>query len=369
MHKKVVVSVSNDLATDQRVSKICAVFMDEGYDVLLIGRKRKNSLSLDRPYKTIRFRLLFNTGALFYAALNMRLFWKLLFTKTNVLYANDLDTLLANFLVSKLKRVKLIYDSHEYFTEVPELAGRRFAKGTWLRIERYIFPKLKHVITVNDSIAEIYKKEYNVDVATMRNVPLKHSGIEKDKTRAELNLPIDKKLIILQGAGINVDRGGEELVESMRYVKDAVLLIVGGGDVIEVLKKMVSDFGLVDKVRFIDKMPYKRMMMYTVNADLGATLDKPTNLNYRYSLPNKIFDYLKAGIPVLSSNLIEVARIVNQYEVGVVVENHDPKQLAQVINEFLSDTDRLNSCKANASRVIEELCWENEKAALVNMLH
>ena len=158
MSNRVVVSVINDLSSDQRVDRTCSTLHELGYDVLLVGRKMKKSVSLNpRVYKMTRMTLLFEKGALFYAEYNFRLFFFLLFKKVDVLHANDLDTLLANRIIQKLKGVKLVYDSHEYFTEVPELVEGSFSKRVWLKIERSIFPKLKHVFTVNKSIAEIYK--------------------------------------------------------------------------------------------------------------------------------------------------------------------------------------------------------------------
>ncbi|HKJ05832.1 MAG TPA: hypothetical protein VJ970_00040, partial [Flavobacteriaceae bacterium] len=154
--KKVVVSVTNDLSSDQRVHKICTSLNNNNFDVLLIGRKLRNSKAISRKYKTKRFNLLFNSGFLFYAEYNIRLFFYLLFIKKNILVANDLDTLLANYLASTITKCKLIYDSHELFTEVPELTNRPFVKHVWITIEKWIFPKLKTVYTVNSEIAEIY---------------------------------------------------------------------------------------------------------------------------------------------------------------------------------------------------------------------
>jgi hypothetical protein len=133
--KTILVSVINDLNTDQRVHKICTFIEQQGYRVVLIGRKRKASDPMEtRSYQTMRMRLLFEKGGLFYAEFNLRLFFLLLFKRSHILVANDLDTLLANFLVAKLKRKKLVYDSHEFFTEVPELLNRPRTRAVWLTI-------------------------------------------------------------------------------------------------------------------------------------------------------------------------------------------------------------------------------------------
>jgi len=238
---KAIVSVTNDLYTDNRVHKVCLFLQKQGYDVLLVGRKRKNSLPLpERSYKTKRMKLLFETGAKFYAAYNIRLLALLVFRKVDLLVANDLDTLLANHLAKKFKRkTRLVYDSHEYFTEVPELISRPKVQKFWLRIERMIFPKLETIYTVNASIAKIYRDLYSKDVKVVRNI----SPIWQAKellSKEELGIPENEDLIILQGAGINIDRGAEEAVEAMQQI-NAVLMIVGDGDVLPQLKNHVKE--------------------------------------------------------------------------------------------------------------------------------
>lgn len=360
--KSVIVSVTNDLSTDQRVDKVCCTLVNMGFNVTLVGRLLPGSFKLERKYRTHRLSLLFRKGPLFYAEYNFRLLLYLLFHKANLLVSNDLDTLPANFLSHKIKSVPIVYDSHEYYTATPELVNRPFVQGIWKKIEKYIFPKLKDIITVNESIASLYSTEYGKKLFIIRNVPRK--PINKTLfTAAELGFDSKKHLIILQGAGINIQRGAEEAVKAMQYVQNAILLIIGGGDVIEDLKILVSQSGLSDKIVFMQRMPYNELMKYTSAAEIGLTLDKDTNINYRFSLPNKLFDYINAGTPVLSSALPEIKKVIEKYEIGLLIENHDPKHIASKIS-YMLENDFKSKLKENLEKAANELNWENEETTL-----
>ena len=366
--KRAIVTVSNDLSTDRRVHRTCLSLNKLGFNALLIGRKRRNSLPLEqRIYRTKRIKLLFNKGFAFYAELNIRLFFFLLFRKCDLYFANDLDTLLPNYLAKKIRRKKIIYDSHEYFTGVPELQGRPFVQKVWQLIERRIFPKLSDIITVNDSIARLYSDKYKKNLIVVRNIPDSYE-VKSFKSKEELGIQADKSMIILQGSGINIDRGAEEAVLSMQFVENAILYIIGDGDVISTLKQMVNDYNLTEKVSFIPKQPMSELIHYTHHADIGLTLDKGTNLNYRYSLPNKLFDYIYAGVPVLASALVEVEKIVNKYKVGEIVHGPEPEKIAQKISAMLSQPDVLRIMKENCKFAAFELNWEDEEKKLLEIL-
>jgi len=346
----------------------------QGFDVMLIGRKLPFSPEVaERNYKTKRFNLWFHKGPLFYAAYNIRLFLYLLFNRADVLFSNDLDTLPANYLIAKLKGCSLVYDSHEYYTGVPELENRPLVKGFWKFIERRIFPRLKIVITVNDSIAELYEKEYGKRPVVIRNVPvsvnLPFREFSKTALRNQLGLPVDRKIFILQGAGINVERGAEEALEAMRYIDNALLIILGGGDVMNTLQNLVERYHLEHKVLFVPRMAYDKMMLYTAASDLGLSLDKNTNLNYRFSLPNKIFDYIQAGIPVLASRLPEVEKIIAGYDIGNFINSHDPEHIADRLNSMLSDSETLARWLKNLQLAAIELNWEKESEKFPDIIH
>ncbi|MBI9040577.1 glycosyltransferase [Lutibacter sp.] len=364
--KRIIVSVTNDLVTDQRVHKICTTLFKNNFDVLLIGRKLKNSSSISKEYKVFRFKLLFRKGFLFYAEYNIRLFFKLFFLKKDILLANDLDTLLPNFLISSIFKKKLVYDSHELFTEVPELINRPFQQNFWLKIEQFIFPKLKNVYTVNEEIAKIYCNKYNVNVQVIRNLAPVLSNLIINKTLAE-SIKGKSKMIILQGSGINIDRGAEEAVEMMKYLNGFILYIIGSGDVIKTLKSNVIHMNLTDFVFFKDKMPYESLMEYTKIADLGLSLDKNTNLNYTLSLPNKIFDYIQAGTPILASNTKNVSHLITRTNIGKVIDSHNPIILAKAVENIFSNETQYNTWRKNLKDVSKELNWENESKKLIEI--
>ena len=361
---KAIVSVTNDLFTDNRVNKVCLFLTEQGYDVLLVGRRRKLSKPLEsRPYSTKRIKLLIEKGAAFYAFFNLRLFFYLLFKKADLLVSNDLDTLLANYIASRFKRnCRLVYDSHELFTEVPELIDRPSVQRIWLRIEEWVFPKLETVYTVNESIAEIYTKKYSKKIHVVRNVSPKWEA--KDvPSKESLGLPTDKTLIVMQGAGINVERGGEEAVEAMKEL-DAVLIFVGDGDVVPQLKERVKELQLEAKVLFFRKRPFNEMMCYTYHADIGLTLDKPRSLNYKFSLPNKVFDYIHARTAIVATDIKEVRKVVEKYQIGEIVEPFSEEILASTLQTLIADKARLESMKENTVSAAAREHWEKEKEIL-----
>jgi len=366
LRKKIIVSVISDLVTDQRVQKECNTLHKMGYEVLLIGRKSKRDFLLNHlPYQTIRFQNLFRKGPLMYLVFNLQLFFYLLFTKADILWSNDLDTLLPNFVVSRLKNSKLVYDSHEYFTEsVP----KKSSKKIWEMLEKKLFPRLQNVITVNNSIKNVYENKYHVPVAVIRNVPYKY---EKRNDFNPLKSDSDKKVLIMQGMGLNENRGAEEAVKMMQYLPDDFkLYFIGSGTILNKVKEMVYTLELQSKVTFIDPLPYLEMMEYTTKGFLGLTFEKiDVSDEHRFSLSNKFFDYIQAGIPVLSSKAVEIKSIICRYNIGTFIENFDPGEMAKKVIEIAEDKKSYELWKHNTIAATEELNWENEEKILKEFMN
>lgn len=303
--------------------------------------------------------MLFKRGFLFYKFFNIRLFFYLLFHQFDLLVSNDLDTLLPNFLVSKLKRLPLVYDSHEYFTGVPEIKNRVFVKCVWELIEKSLFPRLKYVITVSEPIASLYEKMYNVKSLIVRNFS-KNTDHIIAFTREETGVPENNLLLIIQGTGINIDKGAEELISAVKITDGVSLLVVGSGDVIPELKQQVNNLKIEHKVRFIPSVPWEILIKYTKSADVGMCLEKDTNLNYRYSLPNKLFDYIAAGIPVIAGELPETGRIISENGCGMVIDGVTPKNISNALSDLKKNPDKLAELKSNAISASKTLNWEIE---------
>lgn len=354
MSKRVTVLVSNDVEFDKRVDKTCRIWLEEGWQVEVIGVRRPASRPIERPYSIERLSVGFQKGFLFYAILNIRLFFKLAFKTTDVFWSNDLDTLLPAYCWAKWKKKRLIYDSHEWFTEAEGLTGRPFVKGVWLLLEKSLVPHIEHVITVNVSISEAYHKQYGNEWKVMRNVPEKIDHCPAVQ-RSSWSFPQSDKWIILQGAYIDPDRGAEELVDAMEFLRGIHLIIVGDGRAIAHLKKRAHS----GNISFLPKMSYEELRTLTVCCDLGLSLDKPLHKNYQYSLPNKVFDYANVGIPVLVSPLPELERLLRTFSIGMFINSWEPRAIAHSIEQALQHP-QYKIWKQNTSKMIEEVNWQNE---------
>ena len=357
--KKIFVAVTNDISTDYRVHKIASFLRDKSFLVTVYGRILPNTINVKRDYKIIRKKHLFNQHFLFYAEYNLRLFFFLIGRKYDCILANDLDTLPACFFASKLKNIDLVYDSHELFSEGPELQGRLFVKGFWRKLENYFLPRIKKAYTVSDSIADFYHKKYQNKMGVIRNVPLK----EQATTFEDVAFPTDQRTILYQGV-LNPGRGLKPMIKALKFIDNLDLIIIGYGKVEQELKEFVSQENMSKRVHFLGRISREKLANYTKKATLGMVLEEPLGKSFEFSLPNKLFDYIHAGLPIIAGNLIEISNIINRYKVGVIIDNYTPEKIAAKINEVLSDPDLILKIKENQQKAKEILCWEVERKKL-----
>jgi len=358
----IVVSVINDLVTDQRVHKVCTSLQAAGYEVLLIGRRFRSSKPLRRDYRIHRMRLLFNKSFLFYLEYNLRLCFYLLFVKADVFLSNDTDTLIANYLASAVRRKPLVFDAHEMMPDTPEVPSRHFVRSFWKGIEDRIFPKLKYCYTVCESIAEIYNKRYNIRMQVVRNIPFGENAdtpLPKEKTITAGG----KKIILYQGA-VNRGRGIEWMIDAMPLLEEWIFIVIGDGDVMPAIREQVRRLALEDRVQLLGRVPFEALSAYTSQADIGPSLLENRGLSYYYSLPNRIFDFIRRNIPILATDFPEIRKIIESYQVGTLIDHYEPSYLAAVIREMATEGKQWPGF-VEANR---ELTWEHESEVLLKIM-
>ncbi|MFO7790763.1 MAG: glycosyltransferase [Bacteroidota bacterium] len=353
--KKIFITVTNDLETDQRMHKTAITLSENGFVVCLTGRKLPNSKQINRPYQTKRFRFLFNHGFLFYACYNIRLFWFLLFTKWDIVLSCDMDSLPAGYISSKIRGKSVVFDSHELFSEVPEVQDRKFVKSVWRGLENFFIPRLKHVYTVSEHIASYYNNKYGISAQVIRNLPEISSTPE-----GKIPENISKPFVLYQGA-LNTGRGIEKLMDAMADLPRLNFVIAGSGPLKKHLHQKRDSLDYKNRIHLTGRLDFKDLAALTKQAWLGVSLEEDKGLNYRFALPNKLFDYLKAGVPVLVSDLPEMRAFVEKTRTGDWVSpDADAKTLSDKINTIWKADEAYKRYAENAKSAIKKYNWEQE---------
>ena len=364
MIKSIAVCVTSDLATDNRVLKHCEVLHHEGFKVLLIGRRLPSSLDMpELPYSVHRFKMRFTKGPFFYLFFQLRLLFYLVKHKTSVIWANDLDTVLPVYLISKMRGQDFIFDAHELFTEVPELFGKPIKRGIWKFIEKRFATKAKLFITVNNSLANCFKEAYHIEAAVIRNVP-KRTPLPLKIDRDTLGISSEDLVLVLQGSGINKGRGLKESIDAIAGLDGVHLIVIGDGDALPDAKQQVINLNLSHCIHFYPRKPYREMMQYTQLADLGLAFDAHQCLNFQLALPNKVFDYFHAGIAVLTGPQPEISQLISTYECGYIMSKVDPESIRWAISFYQKNTQLLATHKINTLKAAAAEHWDNEQEKL-----
>ncbi|MGC9331337.1 MAG: glycosyltransferase [Bacteroidales bacterium] len=353
--KKIYITVTNDLQADQRMHKTALTLRDAGYDVCLLGRILPESQPIERPYQTKRFRFIFNRGMLFYAAYNIRLFFFLLFHSWDIVLSCDMDSLPAGFLASKLRRKHVVFDSHELFSEVPEIQHKPIVKSVWRWFEKLLIPRVNYVFTVSEHIAAYYHQHYGTKAVVIRNLPFKTPAAH-GKSPVKPSLPF----VLYQGA-LNTGRGIEKLMDAMQYVSELSLVIAGSGPLESFLYSKRASLNYKERIYLTGRLGFNELSALTSQAWLGVSLEEDKGLNYRFALPNKLFDYIKAGVPVLVSDFPEMRHFVETTQTGWWISpDADAKTLASKITAVWHDKASYKQHRENTKAAIEEHNWEKE---------
>jgi len=354
---KVSFCTTSNLITDQRIQRAASTLSRNGYQVNVFALRR-HGLPDEKPFEFAvkRFRCVFSDGPMFYVEYNLKILTRLIFTRTSLIYSNDLDTLPGCWLASILKAKPLVYDSHELFTEIPELIGHPVKKRLWAIAERVCIRRAKCVITVSEGVAKELSTRYGVKPVVVRNF-----SVKRDKSPYR-----DLKPTLIYQGSLNVGRGIELAIDMMEWLPCYHLLVIGSGDIEIPLRRRAIERGLTDRVEFMGRVDPDRLPDVTGRAWLGLSLEEDLGLNYRLALPNKIFDYIASGVPILVSDLPEMRKIVETYHVGLVANTRDPEKLAGIVADFVENKKAREVMINNVLAASETLCWDNEYPVLLN---
>ena len=357
--KRIVCTVTNDLNYDQRMIRICTSLAEAGYDVTLVGFKRKNSKPLvERPFKQVRLPIIVEQGKLMYFHYWLNLFFFLLFRKVDILCAIDLDTILPVYYVSLLRGKKRVYDAHELFTDLKEVIDRPAVHKMWTWIGNHCVPHFKNGYTIGDCYAEEFKKKYGVNYGVVRSATV----------LKPLQIPEKPTHFILYQGWVNVGRCFEQLIPAMQFV-NAQLIVCGEGNFYAQAQALAKQHNVAGKVIFKGYVPPAQLSDYTIQAYIGITLFEDTSLSNRLSLANRFFDYMHYGVPQLCIKYPEYERINGQYEVASLIEDPTTEKIAAALNKLLDDTGYYNQLQQNCLEARKKYCWQEEEKKLLDIYH
>ncbi len=358
--------VTNDLAQDQRMDRICSSLVGAGHEVTLVGRLLPSSKDLpDKPYRQHRIRCRYHKGKLFYAEYNYRLVRELRSWGYDAVCAVDLDTLLAGVQLTASARHKLVFDAHEWFSETPEVVGRPLVRGIWRGLAKALVPKSDARYTVAPMLAQQLEEEYGVPFGTVRNLPLRRKP--PTRTAPAAAPPATSRHVLLYQGMLNPGRGLVVALAALAALPNCVLWLIGDGPEMEKLKKCAEDFGITDRVWFAGFRPPAELPALTEKAWLGLNLLDAVSPSYYYSLANKAFDYVQAGLPSVQMAFPEYCALQDEYGCYALLDQLEPGPLVEVISQLVRNPEAYARLKAATTRPADELVWENEEAKLLKI--
>ncbi len=288
-------------------------------------------------------------------------------TNADIYHANDLNTMFQAYACAKLfrsrkKRKKIVYDSHEVQT-----SRTGYGKGIYT-IEKFFIKKADKIFCENNTRAKYMADLYKMDLPTpVYNYPeyFDLKDITPVDIRAELDIPDDCPILLYQG-GIQYGRGLDVLVKAIPQIKRGIVVFIGDGRFKPELLKLIKEVGVEDRVRLVGMVPLAKLSAYTVNAYLGFQILNNVCFNHYSAASNKLFEYIMAGVPVVAADFPEFRNVVKGYDVGVLVDSHEPKSIADAVNFLLDDEDYRNVLSQNCYQAAKELNWNNHKDEFID---
>jgi glycosyltransferase involved in cell wall biosynthesis len=358
--KTIIIGLTGHIISDQRINRIARTLLNNGFHVKVYYRhffKYKTiDVRQDFPFEIRPVNGVFKSGILFYLCYNIALFFKILLARTDYLYAVDSDTLPAFIGLSALKRKPLVFDSHEYFAEVPELSNSPFKKKIWHRITQWGVNYSKARMTVGHELAKVLAERYGKPFATVRNVPAYKPSPEV--------IALHPPVLLYQGA-LNKGRELELLINAIKELPEMRCILAGEGDLSHDLRTLAVSY---PNIEFAGLLSPETLRELTPKCFAGYNLLAPESLSYYYSLSNKYFDYMHAGVPSISSALPEYQNLNSLYSCGICIRN-EQQELVALLKNWLNDQAHYRKLKENAIIASTELNWENEQKSLLNLFN
>jgi len=374
MNPIMVIATTNDQWQDQRMQRWCRTLVECGWNVHWLGVNRGRAVPLANTDRVVyeRLRIMPGSGPLFYTIFNCRLLLRALTLRPHAFLSVDVDTLPAFRLASILLRKSLWFDAHEWFTEVPELLNRPVTRKIW-RFTVHLFLRGKiQCFTVGPELASILTKTWRKPFEVLRNMPnLQVNSAEHTQPEAcdankalQLIIPgLQGPYLLYQGA-VNMGRGLESLLEAAALGLPHPLVIAGSGDLEEPLQFWVKDRKLEKKVRLTGPLDQAKLLLLTKNAFLGFNLLETRSQSYYYSLANKFFDYVQAGLPQVCMDYPEYRHHMALHRVGWLIQNTEPSSIVQCCWRIAEDPEGYRIMRENCHRAAVDWNWEHESAVL-----
>jgi glycosyltransferase involved in cell wall biosynthesis len=301
---------------------------------------------------------------------------RLLQNGADIYHGHEVSGLLPCYIAGFLRRKPVIFDAHEmplFERPLSELGrSRRMLRQLLVVLLSHIVPRCAGVITVSPPIVEELRKRYRLsEVSLIRNVPPYQTVTKSNRLREYLGLKPEVRIALYQGY-LQPNRGLDRLIRAATYLEpDTVIVMMGKNrkTTQAQLEALIASEGVADRVKIIPPVPYAELLEWTASADIGVNVASPDySLNVRYFLPNKLFEYLMAGVPVLTSPLPAMVEVVNTHDAGQVLPSLEPADIGRAINSMLADPAALARMSSNALKATrEEYNWETERSKLIDL--
>ncbi len=290
----------------------------------------------------------------------------------DVVHAHDLNTLPVAAALARTTDATLVYDAHELYPEVSTLSARE--RKVWRFAEKRLVHRADAVITVCESIAGELRTRHGIGPPVVllncppeTQLPQARVNGEPNPLRERAGMLGSSEPIVLYQGGFAPNRGLAELITAGRELHRGTIVLMGWGALEEELSQLIERFGLGDRVRIVERVPPAELLDYTRGADIGVIPYRPVGLNNTYTTPNKLFEYIAAGVPVAGSRLPELERFVTGLEVGVTFDAGDPADIARKLNSLLADPAALARMQENELAVRHRFVWEQQGRLLVDL--